>query len=152
METKTENQLKEKWELKVFETSYDDLQLKYLKLDKLPVTKDEVSETTNLALLLNKKQDLIQELAEAIETETRLTLEYDHKSNKLLLETDFPEVLNDKRPTVAMKDGYIMEQLHDLYDAKVIAEENTKLLRKHLDLVDNRINLERTIINLRQGF
>lgn len=143
METKT------KTETEIIETSYDDLKLKYLTLKKCREPVD-VSEANNLGLLINIKQDLIQDLTEAIETETRLTLEYNHKYNKLLLTTDFKEELQEARPTGAMKESWLVEKLHELYDAKIIAEKNTKLIRKHLDLLEDRIKLERTIIQLRQ--
>lgn len=146
--------------IKTIETSYDDLKLKYITLDKLPelcenfTPKDEQGmmkvQMNNYALLLNKKQDLIQELAKAVETELKLSLEYDHKHNDLILKTKFEEELDVKKPTVAMKDAYMMEKLSDLITAKRIAEENTKLLRKYLDLVDSRIAFERSLLQLRQ--
>ena len=153
MEPKTENEAKIK-------TAYDDLKLKYLTLEKLPELCENFEpknaegiikvQTNNFSLLLNKKQDLLDELTHAIEEETRVTLEYDHKYNDMLLNTDFKTELDESRPTNGQKEAYIVEKLKDLYDAKEIAEANTKLLRKHLELVDGRISLEKSILYLRK--
>ena len=144
--------------IKTIKTTYDDLKLKYLTFAKAPElpedfkpeTKEDINKVkvNNLVLLLNKKQDLIQELTEAVENETRLTLEYDHKFNDALLHTDFPEVLGKSRPTNGEKESYIIETNKELYDAKTIAVEETKAIRKHLELIDNRISLEKTILRL----
>jgi hypothetical protein len=144
---------------KSIETSYEDLKLKDLTLDKLeicehytPKDKDGVQVQINeYSMLVNKKQELTQELTEAVETETRFVLEYDHRYNDLLLKTDFEEVLNVKRPSVSMKEAWLVEQLHDLYDAKKIAEENTRALKRHIDFVENRISFERMVIRLKHG-
>ncbi|WP_405286421.1 hypothetical protein [Methanobrevibacter sp.] len=144
---------------KSIETSYDDLKLKHLTLDKLEVCEQYTPKDNNdvqvqvnkYSKLVNKKQELSQELAEAVETETRFVLEYDHQYNDLLLKTDFEEVLGVKRPAVAMKEAWLVEQLHDLYDAKKIAEENTRALKRHIDFVDNRISFERMVIRLKHG-
>lgn len=148
-------------EFKTFETEYDDLKLKYLTLTKVPelaedFTPEDESDINkvrinNLVLLLNKKQDLIKELTESIEKETKLTLEYDHKFNDALLHVDFSEVLDKSRPTNGEKEAYIIEENKVLFDAKKVAEEETKILRKHLELVDNRISLEKTVLRLNYG-
>lgn len=154
MEPKTENEAKIK-------TAYDDLKLKYLTLEKLEVCENYTpkennlegviqAEINNISLLVNKKQDLIQELTQAIEEETRVTLEYDHKYNDKLLNTDFKEVLQESRPNKDQKEAHIVESLKELYDAKEIAIANTKLLRKQLELIDDRISLEKTICYLRK--
>ena len=103
-------------ETKTIETSYDDLQLETLKLEKLPELcknykpADEKGlieiEVANLKQLLNKKQDLLDDLRKAVETETRLTLEYNHKFNDATLHCNFAEVLDKSRPTKDDKEAH----------------------------------------------
>ena len=148
-------------ETKTIETSYDDLQLETLKLEKLPELcknykpADEKGlieiEVANLKQLLNKKQDLLDDLRKAVETETRLTLEYNHKFNDATLHCNFAEVLDKSRPTKDDKEAHIIETNKESYDAMKIAEENTIMIKKYLDMIDNRISLEKTIIRLREN-
>ena len=137
---------------------YADLAFKNYKLDKAIVlpTNFEVNDNLDQANLLvnelnkliNIKQDFLNDLRIAMQDEVKANLKYDHEFNKLLLETDFKAALNESRPTVNMKEAYINEQIKDLYDNKVIIGERVKMLKKMIDLVDERINSENKKINL----
>ena len=81
----------------------------------------------------------------------RLTLEYNHKFNDATLHCNFAEVLDKSRPTKDDKEAHIIETNKELYDAMKIAEENTIMIKKYLDMIDNRISLEKTIIRLREN-
>ena len=128
------------------------------KIDMQPIQAGDVTDNTShayivvqeLAALIDQKQDLINNLQEAIETEITATLDYEHRYNTKLLNTDFPEVLGEAKPNKDKKEAWIHEQLQTEYDAKQIAEENTKIIRKQIELLDNRISLEKYIIQLRQ--
>lgn len=153
--------MNQKEETKTLETQYEDLKLKTLKLEKLPELcknfepkndQDLITvEVSNLTGLLNKKQELLNDLREAVETETRLTLEYEHKFNDAILHCNFAEVLDKSRPTKDDKEAHIIETNKELYDAKKIAEENTSMIKKYLDMIDSRLSLEKTIIRLKEN-
>ena len=153
--------MNQKEETKTLETQYEDLKLKTLKLEKLPELckncepkndQDLITvEVSNLTGLLNKKQELLNDLREAVETETRLTLEYEHNFNDAILHCNFAEVLDKSRPTKDDKEAHIIETNKELYDAKKIAEENTSMIKKYLDMIDSRLSLEKTIIRLKEN-
>lgn len=102
--------------------------------------------------LIEKKQSKINELKTAVNSELSLRLDYEHKFNeKLLSDTltdDVKESTGESRPTKDMKEAYIIEQLKTEYNDLQIAIENSKLIRKDLELLDNQISLEKYVLQL----
>ncbi len=136
------------------------LNLKFKKLEleckKLVPEDFEVTNSVDHAHLLTKTMDtainhkisLTEELRVAIEEELRAELIYEHEYDNLMLNTDFSEVLNTKKPTVAQKDAYIRTELAELYDNKKITGENVSMIRKQIDAVDDSISSEKMKLRL----
>ena len=98
--------------------------------------------------MINNKHDKLIELKKQIKNETNLQLTYLHKYNDKLLHTNFKAATGESRPTVAMKEAYIQERLREDYDNLKIAETKTKIIKKEMDLLNDRIRLEEYLIKL----
>ena len=103
------------------ETEFKDLKLSELNLEKVVNTTGEVSPVTTLSIMINNKHDKLEELQKAV---------------------------NDKNPTEKQTQAYIENTYKEDFDALKIAEENTKLIKRQLDLIDDRISLEKYAIQL----
>ncbi len=106
--------------------------------------------TTSFQEMINLKQELTLNLKEAAEKEITAKLKYEQEFNEKLLNTNFEDVLKKSRPNKDEKEAYIHNQIKEIYAEKIITEENTKIIKRQLDLIDNRISLEKTILNLVQ--
>lgn len=119
-----------------------------LKLDKI-VSTGEVSPVTTLAIMINNKQDKLDELKAAINSEISLKLTYLHKSNAVRIDPNLKDIMGlSKNPSEKQVQAYIDNTYEEDYQLMKIAEENTKLIKRQLDLIDDRISLEKYAIRL----
>lgn len=113
-------------------------------------TNDETLKS--LSKLLNCKKEKMDELKDAVNSEVSLKLDYEHKYNQLLLSPDLTdkvkEATNDSRPTAKQKEAYIVEELKTEYDDLELAKQNTSLIRKDLEYIDNIISAEKYALQL----
>lgn len=126
---------------------------KEIEFDKLKLKKVEFDDDVNLENhfknltdLINKKQEVIENLEATLIDEVNVNIDYQHKYDDMLLSVDFPEVLNEKRPNKEKKEAYINNKLKGDYDNKELLDVKVHIIKKQLELLDNRINLERDII------
>ena len=105
---------------------------------------------TNFNKLLDEKEAKIKELKDAINSETLLKLELLHKINKVKLSPDNvkEEYELSKAPTEKQIQAYIDEKYSDLTNDYELAKQNTSLIRKDLELIDNRISFEKYVLQL----
>lgn len=105
---------------------------------------------TNFNKLLDEKEAKIKELKDAINSETSLKLELLHKSNKVKLSPDKvkEEYEFSKAPTEKQIQAYIDEKYSDLTNDYELAKQNASLIRKDLELIDNRISFEKYVLQL----
>ncbi len=101
--------------------------------------------------LLGEKQEKIKELKDAVNSETTLKLELLHKSNMIKLHPeDVKEKLGlNKLPTEKQIQAHIDETYKDLTDDLELAKQNTSLIRKDLEFIDNCISVNKYILQLR---
>jgi len=119
-----------------------------LKLDKI-VSTGEVSPVTTLAIMINNKQDKLDELKAAINSEISLKLTYLHKSNAVRIDPKLKDIMGlSKNPTEKQVQAYIENTYEEDYQLMKIAEENTKIIKRQLDLIDDRITLEKYAIRI----
>ena len=131
------------------ETEFKDLKLSELNLEKLVNRNGEVSPVTTLSIMINNKQDKLDELRAAINDELNIKLTYLHKSNGIRIKPDLKDEIGlSKAPTEKQTQAYIDTELQKDFEALKIAEENTKLIKRQLDLIDDRISLEKYAIQL----
>lgn len=100
--------------------------------------------------LLDEKEAKIKELKDAVNSETSLKLELLHKSNDVKLHPNNvkEEYELSKAPTEKQIQAYIDEKYSDLTDDYELAKQNTALIRKDLELLDNRISFEKYVLQL----
>lgn len=97
--------------------------------------------TDRLQQAINEKKIKNAQLTFAVNDYVSLKLAYEQKSNELLLTTDFKEVTGESRPTVAMKDAWIENQLFDQKSELNIAKENIACLKRDIDIINDEIKL-----------
>lgn len=102
------------------------------------------------AELLNEKQEKIKDLKDAVNSETTLKLELLHKSNLIKLHPDdVKEKLElSKLPTEKQIQAHIDEEYKELTDDYELAKQNTSLIRKDLEFIDNCISANKYILQL----
>lgn len=109
-------------------------------------------ELQSLADILDRKNNKLNELNDAVNSETTLKLDYTHKFNKFLLCPDLTEKVKEatgeSRPNKDMKEAYIVEQLKTEHDELAIAEANTSLIRKDIELLDNLVSAMKYALQL----
>ena len=100
--------------------------------------------------LLVQKEAKLKELKDAVNSETSLKLELLHKSNDVKLHPNKvkEEYELSKAPTEKQIQAYIDETYKDLTDDYELAKQNTALIRKDLELIDNRISFEKYVLQL----
>ena len=100
--------------------------------------------------LLKEKEGKLNELKDAVNSETSLKLELLHKSNKVKLHPNKvkEEYELSKAPTEKQIQAYIDEEYPDLTNEYELAKQNTSLIRKDLELLDNRISFEKYVLQL----
>lgn len=97
--------------------------------------------TEKLADSIERKRMKNIQLNFAINDHVSLKLTYMQKSNELLLTTDFKKVTGESRPTVAMKEAWIENELFDEKMELEIAKENVKSIQRDIDLINDDIKL-----------
>ena len=104
----------------------------------------------NFENLLNDKQKKIKDLKDAVNSETSLKLELLHKSNEIKLHPeDVKEKLGlSKLPTEKQIQAHIDEEYKELTDDLELAKQNTSLIRKDLEFIDNCISVNKYILQL----
>lgn len=136
------------------EVKLNNLELKELPILEKMEVKDNLDQavlvTQSFSEMINAKQALTQQLKESVEKEIQAKLEYQRQFDDQLVNTDFETVLNKSRVNKDEKESYIRNQIRTAYEEKVITEENTKIIKKQLEVLDNRISLEKTILGLVQ--
>lgn len=94
-----------------------------------------------LACVIEEKRKQNNQLNKAINDYVSLKLTYTQKSNEALLTTNFKEVLNESRPTVAMKEAYIENLLFDEKMELSIAKENIGCIKREIEILNDYIKL-----------
>lgn len=108
---------------------------------------DEV--TQDLEKLIKEKSEALNTINIAVNEYVRLKNEYVTKSNKLRISTDFKEAMNlSKAATEKQQQAYIDDKLKDLVQDIRIAEENVKSWKREVDLLNDKISLEKYRVNL----
>ena len=92
--------------------------------------------------ILEKQLDIINKLNKKEEEYILKYNEYKMKKCKLLLETDFTEVLNKSRPTVDEKNAFVDLNTLDLKQEKDLLYNEVKYLKMLLDLNHDEIKLK----------
>lgn len=106
----------------------------------------------SFADILNMKNEKLKELKDAVNSEVSLRLDYEHKFNKELLSSNLTdnvkETTGESRPTAKQKEAYIIEKLSTIYDELEMAKNNTSIIRKDLEYLDNVISAEKYALQL----
>lgn len=97
--------------------------------------------TDRLQQVINEKKEKNVQLNFAINDYISLKLAYEQKSNELLLTTDFKQVTGESRPTVAMKEAWIENQLFNEKMEMNIAKENVNSIKRDIDLLNDEFKL-----------
>ena len=110
-----------------------------------------IIEVSDFKKVLDEKEAKIKELKDAVNSEVSLKLELAHKANKVRLN---PEIVKEKyelskSPTEKQIQAYIDEEYPELTDDYELAKQNTSLIRKDLELLDNRISLEKYVLQFK---
>lgn len=94
------------------------------------------------------KRRKLDELKDAVNSETSLKLKLLHKTNAVRLNPDIvkEEYELNKTPTEKQIQAYIDETYSDLTDDYEIAKQNTMLIKKELELIDNAISINKSIL------
>lgn len=118
--------------------------------EKLVNSNGTVSPITTLAIMINNKQDKLMELEKAIDSELDLELTYLHKANEWRLSpAKIKEQENlSKLPTEKQITAFVETYLKKDYNAWKTAKANTSMIRQQLDLINDRISLEKYAIRL----
>jgi len=117
--------------------------------EELVIQKIERDPTDKLCQIMSEKRVKNTQLNFAINDYTSLKLQYLQKSNDLLLNTDFEEVLGKKRPTVGEKEAYIENALFTLKSELTIAKENVNSIKRDIELLNDEIRLYELEIQMR---
>ena len=106
--------------------------------------------TKDYSELLTEKEKLLKTLNIAINEQVSLKNEYMVKSNLLRLHPDkIKEDLElSKAATEKQQQAYIDDKLKDLLQNLKISDENVKSWKRELDLLDDKISLEKFKVNL----
>ncbi len=101
---------------------------------------------------------LIEELHNLNDSIVDLTIEYyikkmelKKKEAKLLLHTDFEEVLGKKRPTVAEKDAWVLLQTTELKDAVVEAQAQLDSVKRGYEIKKMEAKYQGNFLNTIAG-
>lgn len=100
--------------------------------------------------LLDEKQKKLKDLKDAVNSETTLKLELLHKSNEIKLHPeDVKEKLGlSKLPTEKQIQAHIDEEYKELTDDLELAKQNTSLVRKDLEFIDDCISVKKYLSKL----
>lgn len=112
------------------------------------VTVDDVTE--ELQKLVTEKAEALDTLNIAINEHVTLKNKYVTMSNELRLKPDqIKEELGlGKAPTEKQQQAYIDDNLKELVQDLRISEENVKSWKREVDLLDDKISVEKLRVNL----
>ena len=112
------------------------------------VTVDSVTE--ELQELVTEKSEALNTLNIAVNEYVALKNEYVVKSNELRLKpnTIKEELGLNKAPTEKQQQAYIDDNLKELVQDLRISEENVKSWKREVDLLDDKISVEKLRVNL----
>ena len=112
------------------------------------LTIDDV--TQDLTELINEKAEALNTVNIAVNEYVRLKNKYIIKSNGLRLQPDqIKEELGLNKPATEKQiQAYIDDKLRDLVQDIRIAEENVKSWKREVDLLNDKISLEKYRVNL----
>lgn len=112
------------------------------------LTIDDV--TQDLTELINEKAEALNTVNIAVNEYVRLKNKYIIKSNELRLQPDqIKEELGLNKPSTEKQiQAYIDDKLRDLVQDIRIAEENVKSWKREVDLLNDKISLEKYRVNL----
>ena len=112
------------------------------------VTVDDVTE--ELQKLVSEKAEALDTLNIAINEHVTLKNKYVTMSNELRLKPD--QIKEDlglgKAPTEKQQQAYIDDNLKELVQDLRISEENVKSWKREVDLLDDKISVEKLRVNL----
>lgn len=105
----------------------------------------------NIEKLLSEKKHKLNDLKDAVNSEMSLKLELLHKSNNVKLNPNIvkEEYKLSKAPTEKQIQAYIDETYKELTDDYELAKQNTSLIRKDLEFIDNKISINKELIRWR---
>lgn len=109
--------------------------------EELIIQKSVTDPTDKLCQIIAEKRAKNTQLNFAINDYVSLKLAYEQKNNELLLTTDFKAVLDESRPTVAMKEAWIENALFEEKMEVNIAKENVNSIKRDIDLLNDEIRL-----------
>ncbi|MBQ2613518.1 MAG: hypothetical protein IJG19_06570 [Methanobrevibacter sp.] len=117
-------------------------------MDLQDLTIDDITKT--LSELITEKSEALNTLNIAVNEHVRLKNEYIVNSNSLRLKPDeIKEELGlNKVPTEKQQQAYIDDQLQDLVQELRISEENVNSWKREVDLLNDKISLEKYRVNL----
>jgi len=120
-------------------------------LEHIPLRHTDINAVWDFDKLLQDKEEKIKELKDAVNSEVSLKLELAHKANKVRLNPDMVKEKYElsKSPTEKQIQAYIDEEYPELTDTYELAKQNTSLIRKDLELLDNRISLEKYVLQFK---
>lgn len=97
--------------------------------------------TDRLQQVIACKREKNVQLNFAINDYVILKLNYEQKTNELILTTDFKAVTGESRPTVAMKEAWMENELFIEKMEMNIAKENVNSIKRDIDILNNEIKL-----------
>lgn len=97
--------------------------------------------TARMQLTIEEKRKQNKQLKLAVNDYITLKHEYLQKTNEALLTTDFKKVLDESRPTVAMKEAYIDNLYYDEKLELAIAKENISCIKRDIEILNDEIKL-----------
>lgn len=112
------------------------------------VTVDDVTE--ELQNLIQEKAEVLNTLNIAVNEHVTLKNKYMTRSNELRLKhNEIKEELGlSKAPTEKQQQAYIDNKLKELVQNLRISEENVKSWKREVDLLDDKISVEKLRVNL----
>lgn len=123
--------------------------------ESLSILKDLTIEdvTKNWSDLIQEKSDALNTVNIAVNQYVRLKNEYIVKSNELRLKPDNikKELDLSKLPTEKQQQAYIDDKLKNLIMELRIAEENVKSWKREVDLLDDKIAVEKYRVKMLMG-
>ena len=120
-------------------------------LEHIPLRHIDINAVWDFDKLLQDKKEKIKELKDAVNSEISLKLELTHKANEVRLNPDMvkEEYELSKTPTEKQIQAYIDEKYSSLTDDYELSKQNVSLIRKDLELLDNRISLEKYVLQFK---
>lgn len=115
------------------------------------MTIDEITE--NLEELIQEKSEALNTVNIAVNEYVTLKNEYTTKSNEIRIN---PEAIKEnlglsKLPTEKQTQAYIDNELSDLVQGMLIADENIKSWKREVDLLNDKISVENYRVKMLMG-